>query len=59
MLIVTRKVGERLNLGTPATIRVLEVLDDAVRLGIDALDTGRPREPEEGDDGANRDPRPS
>jgi carbon storage regulator len=38
MLILTRRVGERLKIGDEVSITVLRVKGDQVRLGIDAPD---------------------
>jgi len=36
MVIITRRIGERLRLETPATVTVLAVVGQAVRLAVDA-----------------------
>jgi carbon storage regulator len=36
LLVITRKAGERINLGDDITVTVLEIVGSTVRLGIDA-----------------------
>lgn len=36
MLVITRKAGERINLGDDITVTVLEVSGSSVRIGIEA-----------------------
>ena len=36
MLVLTRKIGERIRIGDTVTVRVLEVRGTQVRLGVDA-----------------------